>query len=243
MLQVAGVVSATQAGRRRGSKVHCAPGPTMAEQKPIEEMCPSPMPRRLTATRAWPARSPPWSGPQHRTRVAQGRALRRVLRGEGRAQQQRARRRQFARLRDVRGDDRRMPLQEHLIVVVTIAEVAQQARARMRMDRSTSKLLEDVCQQRDEAAFMDVFTAISTLLDESACSGHPASDCRPGMQQQLGIGATFEAGAVADVLRSEIGDMAAEGKLAPVVNSEGYPKAESGVDGRFGVPGAARLAW
>jgi hypothetical protein len=56
-------MSATETGRSRGSKDHCAPGPTTAEQKPIEEMCPSPMPRTLSATRAWPACRPPWSGP------------------------------------------------------------------------------------------------------------------------------------------------------------------------------------
>ena len=67
-------------------------------------------------------------GVQDRARVAQGRALRRVLRGEGRAQQQRARRRQLTRLLDVRGDDRRMAPQERLIVVVAAAEVAEQAR-------------------------------------------------------------------------------------------------------------------
>ena len=112
--------------------------------------------------------------------------------------------------------------------------------ARMRTDRSTSKLLEDVCQQRDEAAFMDVFTAISTLLDESACSGHPLRWIAvPGMQQQLGIGATFEAGAVADVLRSEIGDMAAEGKLAPVVNKRGLIPRQN-LESMEGLVGARR---
>src|SRR4029077_4859257 len=55
--------------------------------------------------------------------------LRRVLRGEGRSQQQRARRRQLTRLLDVRGDDRRMPPQELLIIVVATAEVAEQARS------------------------------------------------------------------------------------------------------------------
>jgi hypothetical protein len=60
-------------------------------------------------------------GAEHRARVAQGRGLRRVLRGEGRSQQQRARRRQLTRLFDARGDDRRMPPQERLIIVVAAA--------------------------------------------------------------------------------------------------------------------------
>ena len=68
-------------------------------------------------------------GAEHRARVAQARGLRRVLRGEGRSQQQRARRRQLTRLLDVRGDDRRMPPQELLIIVVATAEVAEQARS------------------------------------------------------------------------------------------------------------------
>ena len=67
-------------------------------------------------------------GAKHCARVAQGRGLRRVLRGEGRSQQQRARRRQLTRLLEVRGDDRRMPPQERLIIVVATAEVAEQAR-------------------------------------------------------------------------------------------------------------------
>ena len=109
-------VCATQAGRSRGSKVHCAPGPTTAEQKPIEEMCPSPMPRRLSATRAWPVRRPPWSGPS--TALGLHRAAPSVAYSavKARAEEQRARSRQLARLRHVRGHDRRVPPQERLIV-------------------------------------------------------------------------------------------------------------------------------
>ncbi len=64
---------------------------------------------------------------EHRARVAQGRALHRVLRREGRSQQQGARRRQLTGLFDVRGDDRGMPPQDRLIVVVATAEIAEQA--------------------------------------------------------------------------------------------------------------------
>src|ERR1700733_4093773 len=66
---------------------------------------------------------PPLVGTEHCARVAQGRALRRVLRGEGRSQQQRAGCRQLTRPLDMRGDDRGMPLQERLIVVMPTAEV------------------------------------------------------------------------------------------------------------------------
>ena len=68
-------------------------------------------------------------GAQHRARVAQARSLRRVLRGEGGAQQQRACRRQLMCLLDVRGDVRRIAPQQLLVIVVAAAEVAEQARS------------------------------------------------------------------------------------------------------------------
>ena len=64
---------------------------------------------------------------EHRARVAQRRALGRILRREGGSQQQRAGRGQLPRLLDVRGDDRGMPPQELGIIMVAAAEVAEQA--------------------------------------------------------------------------------------------------------------------
>ena len=66
------------------------------------------------------------AGVQHRTGVAQGGAFGRVLRGEACPQQQRARCRQLTRLVDVRGDDRGVPPQQRLEVVMATAEVPEQ---------------------------------------------------------------------------------------------------------------------
>ncbi len=84
-------------------------------------------------------------------------------------------------------------------------------------------VMEDLCQNRSDAAFMDGYTAISALLDERTCAGHPirwiaVTEVRP----RLGIGATFENRAVADAIREEIGVMAAEGKLAAILGRWGY---------------------
>ena len=84
-------------------------------------------------------------------------------------------------------------------------------------------VLEDVCQQRADAAFMDSYTAISALLDRRACAGHALRWIAvPEVRARMGIGATFESRVVADALREEIGAMAAEGKLAAIIGRWGY---------------------
>ena len=84
-------------------------------------------------------------------------------------------------------------------------------------------VMDDVCQKRADAAFMDAFTAISALLDQRACAGHPLRWIAvPGVRSRLGIGATFENRAAADAIREEIGAMAAEGKLAAIIGRYGY---------------------
>jgi len=89
-------------------------------------------------------------------------------------------------------------------------------------------VIEDVCAQRADAGFMDIYTAIAALLEARDCGGEalrwiPA----PNIQTQLGIGATFEARAAADAIRDEIGAMAREGSIAPVVGKWGFSPAQN----------------
>jgi PAS domain S-box-containing protein len=88
---------------------------------------------------------------------------------------------------------------------------------------SVQAVMEDVCQQRADAAFMDSYTAISALLDERGCALHPLRWIAvPEVRSRLGIGAAFENRAVANAIREEIGVMAAEGQLAPIIGRWGY---------------------
>jgi PAS domain S-box-containing protein len=86
------------------------------------------------------------------------------------------------------------------------------------------QVMEDMCQQRSDAAFMDTFTGISTLLEKRGACGDQALRwiATPDIRSRFGIGATFESRAAADALRGEIGAMAAEGKLAPILGQSGY---------------------
>jgi PAS domain S-box-containing protein len=84
-------------------------------------------------------------------------------------------------------------------------------------------VIEDVCQQRADAAFMDSYTAISALLEPRACEDHALRWIAvPEVRARMGIGATFENRTVADALREEIGAIAAEGKLAAIIGRWGY---------------------
>jgi PAS domain S-box-containing protein len=84
-------------------------------------------------------------------------------------------------------------------------------------------VMEDVCQKRTDAAFMDSYTAISALLEGGACADRPLRWIAvPEVRSRLGVGATFENRAVADAIRDEIGSMAAEGKLAAIIGRWGY---------------------
>jgi PAS domain S-box-containing protein len=84
-------------------------------------------------------------------------------------------------------------------------------------------ILADVCEQRSDAAFMDAYTAISAVLDQHACANHRLRwIAAPEIRSRLGIGATFAARGAAETLREELGAMASEGKLAPVLGHWGY---------------------
>jgi len=87
-----------------------------------------------------------------------------------------------------------------------------------------SQVMEDLCQQRSDAAFMDAFTGISTLLEKHGPCGQQTLRwiAAPEIRSRFGIGAVFESSAAADALRDEIGAMASEGQLAPILGQWGY---------------------
>ena len=84
-------------------------------------------------------------------------------------------------------------------------------------------VMEDVCENRADAAFMDSYTAIASFLAGRACPGQPIRWIAvPEVRSRLGIGATFENRAVADALRDEIAIMADQGKLGAILGRWGY---------------------
>lgn len=87
-----------------------------------------------------------------------------------------------------------------------------------------SEVMEDLCQGRSDAAFMNAYTGIATLLDTRGICGGQALRwiAAPEIRSRLGVAATFEFRGTADALREEIGRIAAEGKLAPILGESGY---------------------
>ena len=132
----AGVASPVETGKPASFEApNAAPGPTTAEQNPIEDRCPSPMPRRLIATRACPSPRPAWSGCRTALGLHSGGGLGRVLGREGRAEQELRAADRAGRVAQVRRDDRCVADQQLLVVVVTRGEVGRASRA---TDCSTS---------------------------------------------------------------------------------------------------------
>ena len=84
--------------------------------------------------------------------------------------------------------------------------------------------LEEVCTRRVDAAFLEVYNAIAGLLENGVCASHPLRWIGIPHEERssMGICSTFEASAAADALREEIGAMAREGGLAPIVGKWGY---------------------
>ena len=84
-------------------------------------------------------------------------------------------------------------------------------------------VIDDVCHQRTDAAFMDAYTAVSALLANRSCDGQSLRWIpTPEIRSRGGVGATFESAAAADGIRDAIGDIAAEGRLAPILGKWGY---------------------
>jgi signal transduction histidine kinase len=90
-------------------------------------------------------------------------------------------------------------------------------------DPAMEAVIGSVCRGATDAAFMDRFTAITALLRPTGCDGHSLRWIPvPQVKSELGVGSTFEAKAVADLLRDEIGVLAREGRVAEVFGSWGY---------------------
>ena len=100
--------------------------------------------------------------------------------------------------------------------------------ARVLDRRSPRIVIEDVCKKNADAGFMDVYTAISALLAQPDCGGVPLRWIAvPDSLTKLGIGSTFQARAAADAIREEIGIMAREGSVAPIVSKWGFTPAQN----------------
>lgn len=88
---------------------------------------------------------------------------------------------------------------------------------------TTKEVLDDVCLQSVDAAFLDEPAAIAAMLAGAECASQPLRlISTPGRAPIGGIGATFESRAAADALREEIGVIATEGKLAGILSRGGY---------------------
>jgi PAS domain S-box-containing protein len=95
--------------------------------------------------------------------------------------------------------------------------------ARLLASRGTSATMENVCQHRADAAFVEEYTAVSALLGGLSCASQelrliPVPEIRP----RLGVGSTFAAIAAADAIREEIGEIASEGKLPTTLSRWSY---------------------
>ena len=84
-------------------------------------------------------------------------------------------------------------------------------------------VIDDICAGRTQAALMDKYTAISTLLEMHGCGGAALRWIAvPQVRSQLGVGATFENRAAADAIREEIGALGQEGRLAAIFGQFGF---------------------
>ncbi len=86
------------------------------------------------------------------------------------------------------------------------------------------QVMDDLWRQRSDAAFMDTFTGISTLMEKRGACEEQALRwvAAPEIRSRFGIGSTFASREAADALREEIDGIAAEGKLAPILGQWGY---------------------
>ena len=98
--------------------------------------------------------------------------------------------------------------------------LARQALPDVRLVGRTSpkEAIGEVCHGNSEAAFIDEFTALTTLLSGLQCTSQPLRVIWiPSLQTRLGVGATFRAAAVADEIRDEIQTMGQDGALRQIM--------------------------
>ena len=109
-----------------------------------------------------------------------------------------------------------LPINEHLIHAVCPS-------AQVRARPSLQDAIEDVCEQRTDAAFMDEFTGLAVLLGGVPCPGRPLRlISHPTMRTTLGVGSTPETAAVADQIREGIGAASQDGELTRILTRWGY---------------------
>jgi len=88
---------------------------------------------------------------------------------------------------------------------------------------SSREAIDQVCQGRSDAAFLEEYNAVETLLSGGSCASVPMRWINvPEKRSRLGVGSTFEASRAADAIRDEIGVMAAEGTLEGALGQWGY---------------------
>ena len=91
------------------------------------------------------------------------------------------------------------------------------AHAQLLAIESPKEILEGVCQQRVDAAYLSEYAAVATLLAGISCGGQVLRVIQlPGLRGQVGVGATFEARPAADAIREAIGAMAVDGTFAEI---------------------------
>jgi PAS domain S-box-containing protein len=84
-------------------------------------------------------------------------------------------------------------------------------------------VIDDVCEQKVDAALMDAYTAVSTLLNDRSCGGHALRwISAPRIRSRMGVGSTIGARDAAIAIREEIGNLAVEGRLAGILGQWGY---------------------
>ena len=87
-----------------------------------------------------------------------------------------------------------------------------------------NELIKGACARDIDAAFIEEHAAIAALLAGGRLSGASVESHSRQWSRclQLGVGSTFQAAAAANAIQEEIGRMAAEGLLAPLLAKWGY---------------------
>ena len=95
--------------------------------------------------------------------------------------------------------------------------------ARVVPSAGVREALDHLCLGQADAAFLEEYNAVETLLSGGSCANFPLRWINvPEERSRLGVGATLENAAVADAIREEIGFMAADGVLQDALGQWGY---------------------
>jgi PAS domain S-box-containing protein len=109
-----------------------------------------------------------------------------------------------------------MPIHERLLNRVL-------PHARLVAVASGEEAIDNVCAGRIDAAFLNEFTAGTTLLSGAACANQPLRVISiPTLRTQLGVGSSLQASAAADEIRRGLEESVTEGDLVTILRSGGY---------------------